>query len=201
MIQSLSNVRGCGATTLACPRVNIHRRRSSSTMSVPNLLVNVQHITHTRALSNRQCAIPQPEKSCTTRRVTVYYLPTLSRRGCPHLVVRFPFQVIRLATSTFVWLELYDVSRSLPRMRQLLSQVAVMECHSVGVRVEEKAAQCRVMEKTTCCHDTVWTGCGIWRDHWSLYEYRLQQRVCITQASLMLSVSFLTGFEARFQNH
>ena len=24
-------------------------------------------------------------------------------------------------------------------MRQLLSQVAVMECHSVGVRVEEKA--------------------------------------------------------------
>ena len=26
-------------------------------------------------------------------------------------------------------------------MRQLLSQVAVMECHSVGVRVEWKAAQ------------------------------------------------------------
>ena len=61
------------------------------------------------------------------------------------------------------------------RVKQLLSQVAVMECHSVGVRVEEKAAQCRVMEKTTCCHDTVWTGCGIWRDHWSLYEHRLQQ--------------------------
>ena len=69
-------------------------------------------------------------------------------------------------------------------MRQLLSQVDVMECHSVGVRVEEKAAQCRVMEKTTCCHDTVWTGCGIWRDHWSLYEQRLQQRVCMTHASL-----------------
>ena len=30
-------------------------------------------------------------------------------------------------------------------MRQLLSQVAVMECHSVGVRVEEKAAQYRVI--------------------------------------------------------
>ena len=42
-----------------------------------------------------------------------YYLPTLSRRGCPHLVVRFPFQVIRHVTSTFVWLELYHVSRSL----------------------------------------------------------------------------------------
>ena len=32
-------------------------------------------------------------------------------------------------------------------MRQLLSQVAVMECQSVGARVEGKAAQCRVMEK------------------------------------------------------
>ena len=115
MIQSLSNVRSCGATTLATPRGIIHHHRSSSTMSVPILLVNVQHITHTRALSNRQCAIPLPEKSCATRRVTVYYLPTLSRRGCPHLVVRFPFQVIRLATSTFVWLESYDLSRSLPR--------------------------------------------------------------------------------------
>ena len=113
MIQSLSNVCGCGATTLATPRVNIHHRRSSSTMSVPNLLVNVQHITNTPALSNRRCAIPQPEKSCATRSFSVYYLPTLSRRGCPHLVVRFLFQVIRHATSTFVWLESYDLRSSL----------------------------------------------------------------------------------------
>ena len=113
MIQSLCNVRGCGATTLASPRVNIHHRRSSSTMSVPNLLVNVQHITNTRALSNRRCAIPQPEKSCAKRSITVSYLPTLSRRGCPRLVVRFPFQVIRHATSTFVWLESYDLRSSL----------------------------------------------------------------------------------------
>ena len=42
-------------------------------------------------------------------------------------------------------------------MRHLRSQVDVMECHSVGVRVEGKATQCRVTEKTTCCHDTVWT--------------------------------------------
>ena len=113
MIQSLSNVHGCGATTLASPRVNIHHRRSSSTMSVPILLVNVQHITNTRPLSNGRCAIPQPEKSCATTSFTVYYLATLSRRGCPHLVVRFPFQVIRHVTSTFVWLESYDLSRSL----------------------------------------------------------------------------------------
>ena len=113
MIQSLSNVHGSGATTLASPRVNIHHRRSSSTMSVPNLLVNVQHITNTPALSNRRCAIPQPEKSCATRSFSVYYLATLSRRGCPHLVVRFPFQVIRHATSTFVWLESYDLRSSL----------------------------------------------------------------------------------------
>ena len=65
-------------------------------------------------------------------------------------------------------------------MRQLLSQVAVMECHSVRVRVEEKAAQGRVMSKMACYHDTVWTGYGIWRDHWSLYGQRLQQRVCMT---------------------
>ena len=113
MIQSLCNVCGSRATTFASPRVNIHHRRSSSTMSVPNLLVNVQHITNTRALSNRRCAIPQPEKSCAKRSFSVYYLPTLSRRGCPHLVVRFPFQVIRYVTSTFVWLESYDLSRSL----------------------------------------------------------------------------------------
>ena len=113
MIQLLSSVRGCGATTLATPRVNIHHPRSSSRTSVPNLLVNVQHITNTRALSNRRCAIPNPENSCATRSATVSYLPTLSRRGCPHLVVRFPFQVIRHVTSTFVWRELYDVRRSL----------------------------------------------------------------------------------------
>ena len=113
MIQSLSNVHGSRATTLASPLVNIHHRRSSSTMSVSNLLVNVQHITHTRELSNRRCAIPQPEKSCATRSFSVSYLPTLSRRGCPQLVVCLPFQVIRHATSTFVWLELYDLSRSL----------------------------------------------------------------------------------------
>ena len=114
MIQSLSNARGCGTTTFATPRVNIHVRRSSSTMSVPLLLVNVQHITNTRALSNRRCAIPQSEKSCATTSFTVYYLQTLSRRGCPHLVVRFPsIQVIRYATSTFDCLELYDLSRLL----------------------------------------------------------------------------------------
>ena len=114
MIQSLSNARGCGATTLAIPRVNIHDGRSSSTMSVPILLVNVQRITNTRALSNRRCAIPQSEKSCATTSFSVYYLPTLSRRGCPHLVVRFPsIQVVRYATFTFVWLESYDVRKSL----------------------------------------------------------------------------------------
>ena len=62
-------------------------------------------------------------------------------------------------------------------MRQLLSQVSLMECQSVGGRVEGNTAQYRVMEKNMCCHDAVWTGCGIWRDHWSLYEQRLQQRV------------------------
>ena len=114
MIQSLSNARGCGATTFATPRVNIHDGQSSSTMSVPLLLVNVQHITNTRALSNRRCVIPQSEKSYATTSITVYYLQTLSRRGCPHLVVRYPsIQVIRYATSTFDWLELYHVSRSL----------------------------------------------------------------------------------------
>ena len=114
MIQSLSNARGYGATTFATPRVNIHDGRSSLTMSVPLLLVNVQHITNTRALSNRRCVIPQSEKSCATTSFTVYILPTLSRRGCPHLVVRYPFiQVIRYATSTLVWLESYDVNRSL----------------------------------------------------------------------------------------
>ena len=114
MIQSLSNARGCGASTLAIPRVNIHDRRSSSTMSVPILLLNVQHITNTRALSNRRCDIPQSEKSCATTSFTVYYLPTHSRRGCPHLVVRFPsIQVVRYATFTFVLWELYHVSRSL----------------------------------------------------------------------------------------
>ena len=78
-------------------------------------------------------------------------------------------------------LRLFDWSRmtSTDRcgMRHLLKQVDLRECHSVGVRVEEKAAQCRVMEKTTCRHNTVWTGCGTRCDHWSLYEQRLQQRV------------------------
>ena len=114
MIQSHSKKRGCGTTTLATPRVNIHVRRSSSTMSVPIREVNVQHITNTRTLSNRRCAISQPEKSCETTSITVFYLPTLSRRGCPHLVVRFPsIQIIRYATSTFVWLESHDMSTSL----------------------------------------------------------------------------------------
>ena len=62
----------------------------------------------------------------------------------------------------FGWSRMMSADRC--GMRHLLSQVAVMECHSVGARVEGKAAQCRVMENTTCCHDTVWTGCGIWRE-------------------------------------
>ena len=144
MIQSLSNVRGSGATTLASPRVNIHHRRSSSTMSVPNLLVNVQHITHTRALSNRRCAVPQPEKSCATRSFSVYYLATLSRRGCPRLVVRFLFQVIRHATSTFVWLESYDVRSSLRH------ETAPQSSCRHGV--PQRRSPCRGEDNSVSCH-------------------------------------------------
>ena len=68
--------------------------------------------------------------------------------GCPHLVVRFPVQVIPMPPlRLFGWSRMTSADRC--GMRQLLSQVAVMECHSVGVRVEGKAAQCRVMERTT----------------------------------------------------
>ena len=144
MIQSLSNARGCGATTLATPRVNIHHRRSSSTMSVSNLPVNVQHITNTTALSNRRCAIPQPENSCARRSITVSYLPTLSRRGCPHLFVRFPFQVIRHVTSTFVWLELYHVSRSLRH------ETAPQSCCHHGL--PQRRSPSRGEGSTVSCH-------------------------------------------------
>ena len=145
MIQSLSNARGCGATTFATPRVNNHVRRSSSTMSVPLLLVNVQHITNTRALSNRRCAIPQSEKSCATTSFTVYYLQTLSRWGCPHLVVRFPsIQVIRYATSTFVWLELYHASRL------LWHETAPQSCCSHGVPQRQRPS--RGEGSSVSCH-------------------------------------------------
>ena len=102
-------------TTLATPRVNIHVRRCSSTMSVPIREVNVQHITNTRPLSNRRCAISQPEKSCAT--TSYHSLHTRQRfrdGGALISLVRFPsIQVIRYATSTFVWLESHDMSRSL----------------------------------------------------------------------------------------
>ena len=133
MIQSLSNARGYGATTLATPRVNIHDGRSFSTMSVPIREVNVQHITNTRPLSNGRCAISLPQKSCVTTSFTVYILPTLSRRGCPHLVVRFPsIQVIRHATSTFDWLESHDMSRSLwhEKAPQSCCRHGVPQCRS-----------------------------------------------------------------------
>ena len=109
MIQSLRIARGFGATTHATPRVNIHDCR----MSVPILVVNVQRMTKTTAMSNRWYAIRQPEQSCATTRFTLYHLSLLSRRECPHLVVHLPFHVIRYAISTFHWLESYDINRLL----------------------------------------------------------------------------------------
>ena len=51
-----------------------------------------------------------------------------------------------------------------PGTREALSRTAVTECHSIDVRVTEKAAQCRVMGRAACCHDTLGIGCGMCRD-------------------------------------
>ena len=149
MIQSLSNARDCGATTLATPKVNIHSRRGSSTMSVPILVLNVQRITEKTVMSNRRCAIPQPEQSCVTTRFTLYHLSLLSRRECPHLVVHLPFHVIRYAISTFHWLESYDINRLL---RHEIAPRSYC-CHEVPQRRSPsrgKGSSVSFMEITAC---------------------------------------------------
>ena len=109
--------------TEQCARLWGYDSRDSSSQhsSSPKFLNNVSsysasqcpaHHPHKDTVKQTVC-FPQPEKSCAKRSFSVYYLPTLSRRGCPRLVVRFLFQVIRHATSTFVWLESYDVRSSL----------------------------------------------------------------------------------------
>ena len=48
-------------------------------------------------------------------------------------------------------------------MKEALSRVAMMNCYSIDVLMEGKAAQCLVMEKTVCCCDTLGNECSIWR--------------------------------------
>ena len=60
-------------------------------MSDPNLLVNAQHITNTRALSNRRCAIPQPEKLMRDKEHHGLLLANAFETGVPSSRCSFSF--------------------------------------------------------------------------------------------------------------
>ena len=191
MIQSRSESHGCGATSFGTPVFSFHNRRWWSTISVSILVVNVQHVTKTTALSNRHCAFHHVEESCVQTRFTFHHQTSFSRMGFPHLVVCLCVFAMCHAIILFVWLESCDVNRS-RRQKRSIRRIIVMGCHSVGVPVDGKAAHCRVMKKTVCRCDTLGNECGKWREPWSGCERRLQKRICVTYAPLMFRVCFLT---------
>ena len=148
------------------------------------------------------------QQHCHTESVRLYIVRDHARKRASQSITAIPFNHVALSSRCFVFVcsqcaipPLFlggGWSRMTPAgcsgMREPLSRVSTMQCHSVDFCVEGKADQCRVMEKTACCCDTVGNECGIWRDAWSGCERRLQQRTYMTNAPFVFRVCVSTCF-------